>query len=42
MAGLQNSDAFQFEMHPITSPKHLNFNKFVSTGNTTFTGSCND
>lgn len=42
MAGLQNSDAFQFEMLPITSPKHQNFDHYISTGVISFSNECTD
>ncbi len=42
IAGLQNSDAFQFEMLPETSPKHKNFMKYSSVGTNGFSKDCND
>lgn len=42
MAGLQNSDAFQFEMLPTTSTKHQNFNSYISIGIGGFSPNCND
>jgi len=42
MAGLQNTDAFQFEMLPVDSPKYQNYTNYINTGINSFTKNCID
>lgn len=42
MSGLHNSDAFQFEMLPVSSAKYQNFNHYVNTGRNLFKKDCLD